>query len=62
MEKRWFTVQEAAEHFGYKRKTFYGFVGRGLLPPGSVLRLGHGIRISIEKVEKEGIQENASTK
>jgi len=54
MQKKWFTVQEAAEYFNYKPVTFYSFIARGLLPKGSVLRLCHGIRINIEKIEKEG--------
>lgn len=55
-EKKWFTVREASAYFGYKPKTFYGFIARNLLPKGSVLRLGHGIRICIEKVENGGFK------
>jgi len=54
MEKRWFSVAEASAYFGYKTVTFYSLIARGLLPEGSVLRLGRGIRISIKKIEQEG--------
>lgn len=62
MDKRWYSIAEAAEYFSMKKKTLYGLVGRGLIRDDAVLRLGRQLRIDIKKVEEEGIQTNASTK
>jgi hypothetical protein len=54
MTKKWFSVPEAASHFGINIKTFYSLAARGLLPEKSVLRLGRQLRINIQKVEEDG--------
>jgi len=54
MEKKWFTVAEAAEYFSIKKKTLYSLIGRGLVPDDAVLRLGRQIRLDIKKIEEKG--------
>jgi len=52
MQKRWFSVSEAAEYFAFSTKTLYSLIGRGRLPRGSVLRIGRAIRIDVHKIEE----------
>jgi len=56
MNKKWFTVKEAAEYFSIKKQTLYGLIGRGLVPGDAVLRLGRQIRLDIKKIEEKGIK------
>lgn len=53
MNKKWFSVKEAAEYFNINPKTMYSLIGRGLLPGDAILRLGRQIRVDIKKIEKE---------
>lgn len=53
MQKVWFSIAEAAEHFSLSRKTLYSLVARNRLPSKAVLRLGRQIRINVEAVEAE---------
>jgi len=52
MSRRWVSVREAAEYFSIRKKTLYSLAARGLLPKGSVLKLGRQIRLDLEKIEK----------
>lgn len=58
MNKKWFTVKEAAEYFSIKKKTLYTLIGKGQLPADAVLRLGRQIRLDIKKIEEMGIKTN----
>jgi len=58
----WRSIPSAAEYFRTKPKTLYSLAARGLLPEGSVLRLGRSIRLNIEVIEREGIKENDNEK
>ena len=51
MERRWFTVEEAAEHFRMSPKTFYSISARKRLPPGVTIRIGRAIRFDIAALE-----------
>jgi len=61
MQKRWFTVKEAAEYFSIPVKTIYSLASRGLIPGNAVLRLGRQLRVDLQKIEEEGTL-NASTR
>jgi excisionase family DNA binding protein len=50
--RKWLTVKQAAEYFGLPRGTVYSLIGRGLLPQGSILRLGRQLRINVGAIEK----------
>ena len=56
-ERRWVSVGEASAYFGINRKTLYSLAARGLLPPGSFIRLGRQLRINIEKIEASCFKE-----
>jgi len=56
-ERRWVSVSEASAYFGINRKTLYSLAARGLLPPGSFIRLGRQLRINIEKIEASCFKE-----
>ncbi|MBE3585672.1 MAG: helix-turn-helix domain-containing protein [Thermoanaerobacter sp.] len=50
MEKKWLTVQEAADHVGVARATIYKWAKQGRLP---IYKLGERVaRISVEDLEK----------
>jgi len=51
MEKRWFKISEAADHFAISRKTLYSLIARDRLPDGTILRIGRQIRINVEVME-----------
>jgi len=52
MGRRWYSIRETAEYFGLRSpKTLYLLVGKGKLPPGSVLKIGRQIRINVEAIE-----------
>jgi len=53
IQKHWFTIPEAAAYFSLKPKTLFSLAARGLLPEGSVLRLGRAVRVNIKKIEAE---------
>lgn len=44
--RKWLTIAEAADYFGYKRKTFYSYVARGYFPKEAILHIGHSIRVN----------------
>jgi excisionase family DNA binding protein len=54
MNKKWFSVREAALYFGIKTQTLYSLAARGRLPAKSVLRLGRQLRINVAKIEENG--------
>jgi len=56
-QRRWVSVSEASAFFGISRKTLYSLAARGLLPPGSFIRLGRQLRINIEKIEASCFKE-----
>jgi hypothetical protein len=51
--KTWVSIAEASRHFGLARGTMYSLAARGLLPPGSILKLGRQIRVNVEKIEAQ---------
>jgi len=50
-DRRWYTIAEAAAHFGLARKTVYSLAARGRLPKGAVLRIGRQLRVDIAAIE-----------
>lgn len=53
MERKWFSIPEAAQYFDMKAKTLYSLAARGYLPQGAILRLGRAIRIDVKAIEAE---------
>jgi hypothetical protein len=51
-ERVWHTALECGKYFSKPAKTFYSLAARGLLPPGSVIRLGSQLRFDISAIEK----------
>jgi len=55
--RKWLSVAQAADHyFSISRKTLYSLISRGMLPEGSVIRLGRQIRINVSAVEVGSIE------
>jgi len=59
-ERRWVSIGEASTYFGIKKKTLYSLAARGLLPPGSFIRLGRQLRINVEKIEASCFKETSN--
>jgi len=53
MQKRWYTVAEAAEYFSLKKKTVYTLIAKKEFPEDAIIRLGHQIRVDIKRIEEQ---------
>jgi len=47
----WMRISEASAYFSIPQKSLYSLIARGLLPPGTVLRLGRQLRVNAAGVE-----------
>ena len=55
--RKWVSVKDASEYLSLNPKTLYSLAARGLLPPGSFIRLGRQLRINVEKIEASCFKE-----
>jgi len=53
MQKRWFSVSEAAEHFSINRKTLYSLIARKMIPEAAILKFGRVYRINVTAIEAQ---------